>query len=349
MFFHRLGSDAEFIFGRISEFKPSPINAQMVVGVNKAITLASFIGTDGHASTAELRPRPAHNVRMHMLDIAAGLVMSADLLKVKKNYKDVVLLARPIIAGETMAGHIHVSFFVNEPSTRIAMEHGYIYNIQTQRLESINHNPGTTIGSGLAMESVSLVASLAEYAQKAYEGRILAPHTVASRLAWLLHPLELWLQPWYDRVSRNHSYGLGADIIRWNSPTQRPMWDRMDTLTYLHYEYRTPSTWLVHPAFAYVYLALAKVTMTNWKLINKLYTAQDEQDVSFMAMAPTPNNAVAGEIFFERLRMAEEAGLRLTRDVQWLKEALSICVQNREAWFASPTTAVNIAAWRALL
>ena len=349
MFFYRLGSDAEFVFARISEFRPLLVNAQAVVGANKSLTLASFIGTDGHASTAELRPRPAHNVRMHMLDIAAGLLMTADVLKVKKNFQDVFLLARPIINDETMAGHVHISFFTDEPSTKKAMECGFIYNGQTERLESVNHNPGSPLPS-LTSDDKHLAPILADYAEKAYNGKLLTPHRVASRLAWFLHPLELWLQPWHDRVARNHSYGLGSDIVRWNSPTaQRPVWDNMSHLAFIHYEYRTPSTWLVHPALAYVYLALAKITMTNWKLIDRLYTFSNEEKVLGIAFSKNPANSAAGDVFFERLRKAEENGLRLSRDVEWLGKALDICVAKREEWFASPTARIDIEAWRELL
>ena len=345
MFFYRLGSDAEFVFVRMSEFKPVLINAQFVVGTNKSVTLASFIGTDGHAATAELRPRPAHNIRMHLADIAAGITMSADVLKHKKMYADVRMLARPCVEGSTMAGHIHISFFVDEPATRVALAQGYIYNSQLHRLDSLFHNPGT-VGALEDDLASSIMSSLAIYARQAYNGETMGPYFVASRLAWLLHPLEVWLQPWHERIQRNHSYGLGGDIVRWNSPGTKPDWKHLQHLAYLHYEYRTPSTWLIHPALAYVYLALAKITMTNWKLISKLYTQHDEHEVIGICLAKTPQNELAGKLFANRLLKAKEAGLRLTRDTQWLHEALKICVALREHWYSAPSP-IDVEAWRA--
>lgn len=76
-------------------------------------------------------------------------------------------------------------------------------------------------------------------------------------------PMERRFQP-PDllQVRHNHNYGLSANNVR----------EEILDAHCIKLEYRRPSTWLVHPALAYCYLAMGKLVATRLTYIMEWYT-----------------------------------------------------------------------------
>src|SRR5207253_1065765 len=108
-----------------------------------------------------------------------------------------------------------------------------------------------------------------DFTGRAYVGEAISMKVWSQALDTLLLPFEAWIQPWWLRVERNNKYGNGADNVRMGMAT-RPNMPLYKDWAFVHYEYRLPSTWLVHPTLAYVYMALVKLCAMNWPLIQAL-------------------------------------------------------------------------------
>lgn len=339
----KIGSDPEFIPGIYNEFDLTIIPASKVIGSNKQVALNSFIGTDGHASIGELRPRPCHNIRQHLYDIAAGLITTHEYIARRRDLKNVSLFANPEVGGETLAGHIHLSFFVDDQLTNKALAYGRIQGLNGQLVNSQTCGLNTPPPPPPPEQAVSI---LAEYARAATMDELVTPQTMAKTLGFFLKPLEWWLQPWHARIRRNRHYGLGLDEIRWQQSGMNPLTrPKLADYAWLHFEYRTPSTWLVHPWLAYTYLSLAKITMKNWQLIQRL---NETMAAPFMSMAKTPNNEAAAVLFKARWKEFIKSHGRITRDTSHVERAIETCAANREAWFSTHGK-IQIEAWRGLL
>ena len=317
----RIGSDPEFMTGVYNEFEFQVVPAHKVISTNKQLTLNSFIGTDGHNSIGELRPRPCHNIRQHLYDIATALTIVDEHLKSRKDLKHVKIYASPELGGDTLAGHIHVSFFVDDPLTKEVIRIGRIQGLNGQLVN------GYTCGLNAGPPGPALlewVPILARYAEEAAAERLVTPLVMARSMAFLLEPLEWWLQPWHSRKRRNRNYGTGLDAVRWQqdglNPFTRP---KLVEHAWMHFEYRTPSTWLVHPWMAYTYLALAKITMVNWQLIQTLRKELLVLPVNHMSVEP--QNLAASWIFMERWNRFKSQGGKITRDVSHIDRAIKIC------------------------
>src|SRR3990167_5365467 len=113
--FAGIGSDPEFLFATFNEFRAQVIPANTIITVGKPAALNSFIGTDNHAATAEMRPGPAHNIGRHLYDIAYGLHETDKWLASNKRFHNVKIVAQPFVCNEPLGGHIHCSFFVDNP------------------------------------------------------------------------------------------------------------------------------------------------------------------------------------------------------------------------------------------
>jgi len=190
------------------------------------------------------------------------------------------------------------------------------------------------------------VSLIARYVEEAEAGRLLTPRVFAQGMSFFLDPLEWWLQPWHSRIRRNRHYGTGNDIVRWQqdglNPLTRP---KLADYAWMHFEYRTPSTWLVHPSLAYTYLALAKTTMVNWQLIQELQVKLPD---SVRSMTPEPQNASAATVFLERWNYFKSHKGRITRDALYLDRAIQTCANSRDDWFSTHGK-VRVEAWRGLL
>ena len=339
----KIGSDPEFMAGTYTEFEFKTIPAYKLISNNKQLTLNSFIGTDGHNSIGELRPRPSHNIRQHLYDIAAAIITIDEHIKIRKDLKHISIYATPELGGETLAGHIHISFFVDDPLTKQAL--------LATRIQSLNgalingHVCGLNTPSPPPITNPFTVAMLAEYAEEAAAERLVTPLVVARSMSFLLDPLELWLQPWFSRKRRNHTYGLGNDVVRWQQDGRNPLTrPKLVNYAWMHFEYRTPSTWLVHPWMAYVYLALVKLTMVNWPLIQ---TIRNDPTGGFNPMTVEPKNNEAKALFMRRWSLFKEKG-RITRDASYIERAIRACGDNREEWFSNYGK-IRVEAWRGLL
>jgi hypothetical protein len=340
--FHRLGSDPEFLF--LKDGKKAP--ATEVLQCTKQQGLASFIGCDSHPATAELRPSPARMVNRHLLDIAGGLGAVHKWLSRFGN-ETTQCVALPYILQEALGGHIHVSFFFKEPDTSIAMGHNYVWHGGMQAYDSSRPL--------VASSDVRMVEAIQRYVYAAVKGEAITPRSVCHTLDYLISPFEHWIQEWTSRTLRflwckhaqhynseapgngnNHHY-----LVRWVL-SQRPHKALFKDYRYMHVEYRTPSTWLLHPALAYAYLALAKLTMLNYDMIRPLAYATKPVQVS--ATEKDPN--LFRNMFTERFDRVKSQ-LRYTSDLLSLPDAIEFCDKKRFTWELTAGR-IDFDAWAAI-
>src|SRR5712664_1529179 len=202
--FWRIGSDPELVFTRTEEWKSFVVPANTVISNNRTLTTTTFIGTDGHAATAELRPPPSHNVKRHLYDIASAIDAMHSFLQGKTKFRDLKLMAQPTVGGEPLGGHIHLSFFINEPNTARAINLNRFYD----------HNAG---GLVVYDESLSVPINgpdsdfLNQYTELATRNQVTTTQDFGKIMAYLGQPLECWVQPWFSRTDRNARYGRGGD------------------------------------------------------------------------------------------------------------------------------------------
>ena len=343
---HRIGSDPEFVFVEPQEFEPIVVPAHKVVGGSKAVALASFIGTDNHQATAEIRPRPAHNVYQHLYDIASAVADIASYLQSKKHWAKIRMLARPRVGAETMGGHIHISFLVDEPYTAAVLNLVAIYSPASGCLV-----PYTTAGNNTSPVVVNSESTdmhlLSSYASACGRNRRITTSVFRVAFDHLLLPFERWVQPWWNRQERNTDYGVNNDSVRW-AVSVRPNRPPYQKFAYLHYEYRVPSTWLAHPRLAYCYLALAKYTALNWMTIQSR-AMEDMKHPKPIPPSRAPANDSSRALFNERFAEIEKLGGKRTTDLEALEASIKFCDAHREEWFSSPTQPIDIYAWRRLL
>lgn len=330
---YRIGSDPEFVFTKIQEWQHTVIGADTVITKNKAAALQSFIGVDGHAATAELRPTPAHNVHRHMLDIAAAITAVDDFLKKKP---ELVPVALPFVGAEPLGGHIHVSFFVDDPGSKYAWEHNYISS--WGKLVMVDQNKNAS--------SVVDVATLEIYNKECARGQLPSPSVVLDALNYLIMPFEAWIQPWPMRRKRNAKYGESPNTqIRWMN-SKRPDIEKFNNHGYHHYEYRSPSTWLAHPWIAYVYFALTKLVMLNLEAVYTAHVNNHDEGGPVMYFNGNIRNEDCRLSFQHRLEKLE--GLKITNDIKDLQKAVDYCGRFRTTWL-DPFKGIDMKAWRELI
>jgi hypothetical protein len=347
---YRIGSDPEFGFAKIADWTPILVPAAEIMMVPKKVALASFIGMDSHTlgghgsiqTTAELRPPPTHNIRQHLYYIAYGLSEVGKYLETRSRLRGVIPFALPILEKECLGGHIHVSGFVPEPETKLMHEN------MNMTLMNNQFHPWNENSQGKGIDSATIAKIQSEYMSKALAGELTTPQLFLRAMNYLMLPLELWIQPWSEREARFETYKGqegGNYFIRWLH-TKRPIMPLYDDWAYLHMEYRTPSTWLLHPWLAYVYFAMAKLSILNW---GQIWEAMlDAAPIEFPG--GTDNcNSDAYAILKQRLKQLEVGGLKMSNDIKDLWKALGICQQSREAWFANKSAGIDIEAWRSLL
>ena len=338
----KIGSDPELVFGEIKEWSQFLVPADQLITKNRQKGLSAFIGTDGHMATAELRPTPAHNIRRHLFDIATALVTIDDYLKDHKTRKNLVMIAQPFVKNEALGGHIHISFFVNNPDIRDLLRYNYIYG--TDSFVAFDRN------SQASPPSMSLSKQMFAVEALASVNRTPTPFVFVKVMNYLLRPFECWVQLWSSRISRNRlrasdgsHYGDEFDI-RWLA-SERPAMPKYHDWAYLHYEYRIPSTWLTHPWLAYAYLALTKLVVLNYEKITDLVIV-DHQRLTVTDVHPA--NDKFKDIFMERLAKVLSGSYKVTNDIEDLGHAINIISENRLNWW-SPAIGVFMKDWRELL
>lgn len=333
---YRVGSDPELLFCRVTEWTHTVVPATDVITANKALGLTTFIGLDGHAATAELRPSPAHNVWQHVHELAYAMARIEEYLRTNKKMKakDVRMFAQPYIGSEPLGGHIHVSAFVEDADMKAAQDKNLTLNQHTGQWQAINGNvpAGSVSGLGSVLERL---------ASRAANGEAMTSVNFGRTMDYLLLPFERWSQPWHGRLKRNSKYGANADTVRIAS-SPRPAMPKFTNHAYVHYEYRMPSTPLVHPMLTYAYLALAKLTLLNWEKLSEIAL---KHPTAPLPNSSEPDNQKSWQQFKDRLAGLEKTGLRITTDLKQLRPALTTIGDEREKWF-NPFNPVNVEAWR---
>lgn len=349
---NRVGSDPEFLFVRRADLDFIITPACDILGKDKAKTTTSFIGTDNRPVLAELRPTPSHNLKRHLYDIAYALDVSQKYVDEKRvgHY----LFATPHLHHETLGGHIHISGFIDDALYLEMLQYGYTVGHQGQFQEMVGKEQ-RHIGQG----------RLEEWSARIANSECLTPYDWGRVMGYLLEPFENWVQPWTQRELRNQHYGADGgpgDLVRLGTSKG---YDR-EGLAYVHWEYRMPSTWLVHPYLAAAYLALAKFTMINWRRVAPLakstwksppkpkkqqlleaYGGGNEPLYNFKPMKAAENDAQY-KVFQERLNEVMRTKPLITPDISNLVFLLGQCEQRREQWFGR-TQPVMVEEWRKLL
>jgi len=339
---YRMGADPEFVFG-VSPQELVP--AYMVVArtLEKTPLLKSYIGTDNHPATAELRPRPVNDIRIMLSEMSHAIVTIDRYCQRSPNLRRLKMYAQPWLRspeghenqdGEHLGGHIHSSVFVDDPDLYALYASGAVF---TEGVESkmswVNSQP-------LSLPTVSLAKIIQSIETRMYtKEHIYTPLTYVNVLGWLMLPLEHWVQDWDLRLVRNTHYGAGFDgsVRVKSSVPPLELTSRYPTSAYLHYEYRVPSTWLVHPCIAYAYLALVKTCLVNFPLLANTIE---------VCKAPS-SNLGAYDLLCHRMNTLGPS-LRLTRDSASLPVAIRRIRENYQTW-CRPNTPVFTDAWKSLL
>ena len=344
---YRLGADPEFVFGSPGVSKIiNVIPAQTIVATGGAKALNSFIGTDSHPATAELRPPPAHNIYRIMHDMASAVDYLYSYFLRKPRLRRIEMYAQPWCsspeghdnqAGEHLGGHIHTSMFVQDPDLAFAYENNLVFNF-----------PGLSIWDPhvlmpLAGDQLSQLGQQLQH-RVAHAHDLFTPATYVRTVNWLMLPLERFVQNTELRCQRNSHYGNGDPgdkSVRINvSHPPSNVHERFAGWAYLHYEYRVPSSWLTHPWIAYAYFATMKLTMVNF---DRLWVLSKGATLSEMASPDSYKQTLLG-----RLDQLEQKSIRIPSDCSQLGKAITEITTNREQW-ARPQQFVIPSAWRKLL
>lgn len=257
--FWRIGSDPEALFGMGSgpSGRIERIPATRFVGSDRAQTLRSFIGCDGHAQTAELRPPPCHNVLWHLMKIANGLAHIHKALP-----SDVFVLAQPSLSRETMGGHIWISLFYNNPlAAKMVHQLGQVYNESAGgMMQSMQLRDDSRAGVVSTMER-------RDYVDQCIAGQNLTVDTCWMKLHYLIEPLEMLT---FAGTRAERTNGVNDLYVRLPNAGPDSGIPYRPESAYFRFEYRFPSTWLHSPQLAFCYLGLAKLAILNWDSLPEL-------------------------------------------------------------------------------
>ena len=330
------GSDPEFSFGFTDSKRNVYIHpADKVVGGEKEVRMRSFIGTDGHANTAELRPPPCHNVYWHMIKIADALkVVRAGMVEeTKKLGRPVVAIAQPSLGPEeTMGGHIWFSMWYHSKlSAKVCNKAGMIY--YPDHGEALNFR----MIQGKKRERLS-GSELQEYTDRARQDQELSVDLPWRKLHYLIWPLELML---FGTARGDRAGQVRDKFFRFpDNLTPQDLAYMREDAAYIRQEYRIPTSWLSHPMLAYGYLGLAKLALQNW------YVLPDRQSMAAADIAmrevQSSNHTRWGAELVRRLDLVlDHKNVKVTKDLRNLREAMGIltktklrypCLINFDAW-----------------
>jgi len=337
---YKVGSDPEFLFVSPKGLVPAPtvVNSH---GGDRATT--AFIGTDGHAVTGELRPRPYHHIHGHMWDIAFAINKIREVLDKTPEQRVLNMIAVPWAFQEPLGGHIHMSGWARNTYSAEMHDRG----LYIKPNGSIDRHGHDTAHGGVTPGDISRFTTMIS-ADLPY-----TPRQFAFVMAYLLGGLESYSQPWEGREARNLRYGNIEDQVRvqqiskpGTAKTVRPGIDWV----YFHYEYRTPSTWLYHPALAYLYFAFAKITMLNYDVMKQQMTQLIKEPEALTATSIVDN-------FRKRCRWLKTrhntGEVLISKDcAEWERAVKSF--DDVRAEYVAPVVknhypVVNVEAWRKLL
>lgn len=321
---HRVGSDPEFSFAVPDQAgNVHLLSADVLVGGDRDLRLKSFIGTDGHPSTAELRPAPCNNVYWHLLKIADGLNevdRSMQYYSVKRDHP-IVAVSQPSLGKgpsgqlETMGGHIWISMWFNSKISANAIhDGGYIWNGDSH--DSYPSRQGRENGKRLTPKQYQ------DYMDLATSGQELSMDLCWRKLHYLLHPLEMMLFGKVRGDRQPGGSGVKDPYIRLpDHATSDDLACYREGKAYIRFEYRFPSTWLQHPTLAFVYLGLAKLAILNWDLLPGLSDLQKENLLVHTVAGHSVN--LWRDILKRRVAyLMDQKEVRSTRDLRGLFDAL---------------------------
>lgn len=341
----RIGSDPEFSFVTPDQNrKVHLVSAHTLVGDDKDLRLRSFIGTDGHASTAELRPNPCRNVYWHLLKIADGLheVRNSIRYHSRKMDRPLLAVAQPSLGpSETMGGHIWISFwYKSKLSSDVVHKAGIIYdNDQRDYRRSNQQRPIEPDQMPTRLSQTKLQ----QYIDLAQRGEELSLDLCWKKLHYLIHPLEMMLygKVRTDRTSphvRDHYIRTPDLPSEADQAMFRPGW------AYFRFEYRIPSTWLQHPTLAFAYLGLAKLAMLNWDLLPNWKILSTTFALDTAGTSPLDADGWRKKLQERYTWLTEHPDYRATRDLNGLGDALN-ALYNVELSFPA---LIHFDAWESL-
>lgn len=352
---NRLGCDPELLFGEESDLSYIIHPAQTILATTKEKGTASFIGIDSRPILGEIRPGPFRNIKAGLYEFAFALNTIDTYLKDK--FPKVRVLAYPFLHGESVGGHLHASFFIDDP-----------FYVTLEKCGQTLSPDGTFIPQSGATTVPISTATLNQLVALQREHDVFLPHDWGHVVSYLIQPFEQWIQPWLPREQRNIHYGHAGtmDVVRTGTspkPTRKmdesvPSWFRNSA--YVHWEYRLPSTWLHHPTLAYVYLALLKLIMLNLSIVSKMYKSDPDTSSPKMIIfnGDTPfhqytqltkaDNDTHSKTFLHRLGNLYRQKLVVTPDLRSLHAAIDHCGNYRERWFRN-VNPIDLTEWRRLL
>ena len=330
------GSDPEFSFGLTDDKQRVFIHpADKVVGGEREVRMRSFIGTDGHANTAELRPPPCHNVYWHMIKIADALkVVRAGMAEESRKLdRPVVAVAQPSLGPEeTMGGHVWVSMWYHSKlSAKICNKAGMIFYP--------DHNEALSFRliSGKKRERLT-GGELQDYTDRARMDQELTVDLPWKKMHYLIWPLELML---FGTARQDRSANVRDKYFRFpDSLTPQDLACMREDAAYLRFEYRIPTSWLSHPMLAYGYLGLAKLAIQNWYVLPDR-SSMFQADQAMRETQSSNHTKWAAELLRRLDLVLEHKNARVTKDLKNLREAINIltktklrypCLINFDAW-----------------
>lgn len=336
----QIGSDPEWAFAQMDDWgNTNLLPATEVITRSRTLGLTTFIGVDGHASTAEMRPPPARNVKRHLYNVAFGLLAVQEHLQRTPRLRSVRIVARPAFHGEPLGGHLHATFWVYDPDLCVL---AYDYNRTPVTNDSqVSYTSYVSTLPGVPVDA-RLRALFARISDRINDGKAMSPYLFALVEGYLLEPFELWVQPWYERYERNSAYGV-SEQVRY-SYLHPPATDNVgDGWLWLHYEYRVPSTWLAHPWLAYTYMALFKFTLLNWNSVMQ-FAVRSETRLLATSRRQEPSSEKYFGVFLRRWReVSALPGLRVTPDLRDLDPAIQFLQKHRTRIFDRES--IDIRAW----
>ena len=261
---YRIGADVEFVLGQKNHDLYSIIPMNKFLGVDRV--LSSYIGTDAHSATGEIRPPASHNISTLLYKI--GFALATIDTHLTRNHKDSKIFGSPYCLNEPLGGHIHLSFFTRKYPHYDVLLYDLDYPTEIRTLSLQNKIPTSPV--------------------------------IIRLLSYLILPFEGWIQPWNQRVTRMENYGLPETMRHAESGPPRRL---RPNEYYYHLEYRVPSTWIIHPTIAYCYLALAKLVLLNTEKIAPFLT--NAVNMITPLLNATPNNSECKREFFYRLNQLQ--------------------------------------------
>lgn len=295
---YRNGADPECLL--YNDTTGSTIRASQFVppGVNGT---SLWVGTDGHPATCEIRPIPAHNIKLFILHVADAVTALGNFLAAYRDRTkhDIWAVAQPSFASEPLGGHIHLSFYYYEPDTATVVPTGRVLR------GAISSSPRRR-GAYATEDEIDRYATNPD---------ALDMDRFVERVHSLVGPFERAFFGTHRDARRSIDLARRGDMHEIDTVPQRP------GAAYFRIEYRYPSTPLAHPILTYVHHALAKLAVLNYNSL-PLGTSQNDEEGEYLV--PTrPNELAAVETFLK------DRECRYTRELHEVHKAMAWCLSRR--------------------